>query len=125
MPWLALPFRDRATKESLSAKYGVRGIPTLVVLDSNANLITTDAKADVDKYLHPLSEVPTAPRGAVTTEEEDEDEEGKHLLPVLDSILHKTYGTKIAERNGYLAQDMLQVGLTREYFFPIYQTCRL
>merc|ERR1719324_2381295 len=27
MPWLALPFSDRATKEKLSKRYGVSGIP--------------------------------------------------------------------------------------------------
>ena len=31
--WAALPFKDRATKNALSKKYKVRGIPTLVILD--------------------------------------------------------------------------------------------
>jgi len=34
MPWLALPFSDRQRKNVISEKYGVRGIPTLVLLDS-------------------------------------------------------------------------------------------
>lgn len=34
MPWLALPFGDRERKNVISEKYGVRGIPTLVLLDS-------------------------------------------------------------------------------------------
>jgi len=34
MPWLALPFNDRSRKNALSEKYGVRGIPTLVLVDS-------------------------------------------------------------------------------------------
>jgi Thioredoxin-like len=36
MPWLALPFDDslRTSKQRLSAKYHVKGIPSLVVLDS-------------------------------------------------------------------------------------------
>ena len=29
--WAALPFKDRATKNALSKKYKVRGIPTLVL----------------------------------------------------------------------------------------------
>merc|ERR1712010_67849 len=31
--WAALPFKDRATKNALSKKFKVRGIPTLVILD--------------------------------------------------------------------------------------------
>jgi len=36
MPWLALPFNDRDRKNKLSEKYGVRGIPTLVLLHSTS-----------------------------------------------------------------------------------------
>lgn len=51
MPWLALPFEDRAKKDMLSEKYGVRGIPTLVILDGAGTLITTEGRAQVDQYL--------------------------------------------------------------------------
>merc|ERR1712167_328562 len=34
--WAALPFKDRATKNALSKKYKVRGIPTLVILVDKA-----------------------------------------------------------------------------------------
>jgi nucleoredoxin len=48
MPWLALPFDDRARKAALSEKYGVRGIPTLVILDGKTGkLITTDGRGKV------------------------------------------------------------------------------
>lgn len=33
MPWLALPFADSAAKQALSERFGVRGIPMLVLLD--------------------------------------------------------------------------------------------
>ena len=33
MPFCALPFEDRALQEALSEKYGVEGIPALMVLD--------------------------------------------------------------------------------------------
>jgi len=36
MPWLALPFENREAKEALSQHFGVRGIPTLVVLERDA-----------------------------------------------------------------------------------------
>jgi len=34
MPWLAVPFADRETKKKLSEKYGVTGIPTLIVVNA-------------------------------------------------------------------------------------------
>lgn len=36
MPWLALPFSARDIKEKLGDKYGVTGIPTLVILDASS-----------------------------------------------------------------------------------------
>lgn len=47
MPWLALPFVDRAQKQKLSTKYGVRGIPTLVILDKQGNTITQDGRSTI------------------------------------------------------------------------------
>jgi nucleoredoxin len=46
MPWLALPFEEAAGQrgQMLSAKYKVKGIPTLVLLDDLGNTITTDAR---------------------------------------------------------------------------------
>ena len=34
MPWLALPYANRDKKQELSDKYGVRGIPTLVLINA-------------------------------------------------------------------------------------------
>eukprot|EP00978_Attheya_sp_CCMP212_P031853 scaffold121961_cov52-Attheya_sp.AAC.3 len=34
MPWLSLPYENRAAQQSISARFGVRGIPALVVLDA-------------------------------------------------------------------------------------------
>ena len=50
MPFLAVPFAARDVKEALGDKYGVRGIPCLVVLDSNGELITKEGRGEVDKY---------------------------------------------------------------------------
>jgi len=47
MPWLALPFSARKIKEQLSEKFGVRGIPTLVVLQSDGTIVAKDARAKV------------------------------------------------------------------------------
>jgi len=46
-PWLALPFEDRKTKSALAEKYGVSGIPSLIILDSEAKVITKNGRAAV------------------------------------------------------------------------------
>ncbi|PFH35273.1 nucleoredoxin family protein [Besnoitia besnoiti] len=47
MPWLSLPFEDRARKASLSQIYGVSGIPTLVLVDSNGTLVDRNGRQKV------------------------------------------------------------------------------
>jgi len=47
MPWLALPFGDRALNAKLSSTYHVSGIPTLVLLDASGKLISTDGRSKV------------------------------------------------------------------------------
>ncbi|XP_022313533.2 tryparedoxin-like [Crassostrea virginica] len=44
MPWHALPFSDRDAKQKLADKYGVRGIPTLVILDKDGNIKDANAR---------------------------------------------------------------------------------
>jgi len=51
MPWLALPFNDRDKKASLSDKYGVRGIPCLVVLDGEGNVVTKEGRGKESEWL--------------------------------------------------------------------------
>ncbi|VGO15562.1 Thiol-disulfide oxidoreductase ResA [Pontiella desulfatans] len=46
MPWLALPFGDDH-KGALSSKYGVRGIPMLVIINKDGELITKNGRGDV------------------------------------------------------------------------------
>jgi len=47
MPWLALPFSLRDKKNALSSKFGVRGIPMLVILGADGEVITTEGRAGV------------------------------------------------------------------------------
>lgn len=50
MPWLALPFTDREKKNALSKKYKVRGIPTLVIVNSKTGKMITDkGRENVDE----------------------------------------------------------------------------
>lgn len=46
MPWLAVPFNNPSGKK-LKRALNIRGIPTLVIFDSNGNKITTNARSDV------------------------------------------------------------------------------
>lgn len=47
MPWKAIPFSDRSTKEALSKRFSVRGIPTLVIVDEHGATISTAAREGV------------------------------------------------------------------------------
>ncbi|TMW56527.1 hypothetical protein Poli38472_006537 [Pythium oligandrum] len=63
MPFLAMPFENREGQRSLSQKYGVRGIPTLLFLNEKGETITADgrmwvaeAQGDVDKLWAKLTQ---------------------------------------------------------------------
>ena len=47
MPWLAVPFNDSQRSE-LKQEFNIRGIPTLIVLDSNGKIISTQARYEVN-----------------------------------------------------------------------------
>jgi len=49
MPWLALPYSDRAKKDELSKKFGVKGIPSLIIVDADGKVITKDGRAAVSE----------------------------------------------------------------------------
>jgi len=44
MPWLALPYSDRDRKNAISSKFKVQGIPTVVILDGEGNVMTKDGR---------------------------------------------------------------------------------
>lgn len=47
MPWLALPYSDRTRQEELSRQFQVQSIPTLALVDSEGQTITTGARNSV------------------------------------------------------------------------------
>jgi len=51
MPWLALPYDQQVVKEKLSNKFGVQGIPMLIVLDGQGQLVTPNGRQEYAKYL--------------------------------------------------------------------------
>jgi len=49
MKWLALPF-DSPFKGKAASKYGVRGIPTLIILGPDGKTITANGRGDVTRH---------------------------------------------------------------------------
>lgn len=48
MPWAAVPYEGARLRQTLGAKYGVQGIPTLVILDAATGaVVTKDGRAAV------------------------------------------------------------------------------
>lgn len=52
MPWLALPF-DFGAQQRLSQQFGVRGIPSLVILDAGAGTVTLDGRRAIMERPYP------------------------------------------------------------------------
>ncbi|MBU1693903.1 MAG: redoxin family protein [Verrucomicrobia bacterium] len=46
MPWPAVRFADK-NREELKKKYGIQGIPTLVIIDSSGKTLSANARGDV------------------------------------------------------------------------------
>ena len=51
MPFAALPYEAQEKKSSLSSKYDVKGIPSLVLLDGDGNLVNGDIRGSHSDYL--------------------------------------------------------------------------
>jgi nucleoredoxin len=47
MPWLAVPYERRDIHQSLNKKFKVQGIPSLVILDMNGQVISKDGRSKV------------------------------------------------------------------------------
>jgi nucleoredoxin len=55
MTWLTLDYDDRDLKEKLSKQYKVQGIPTLVILDSNAQLVAVKGRSFIGQKSFPFT----------------------------------------------------------------------
>ena len=47
MPWLAVDYKDNARISSLKQRYGINGLPTLVILDNDGNQVNDDGRQDI------------------------------------------------------------------------------
>ena len=45
MPWVALPFSERKTKQILDSKFKVDSIPTLIILAPDGSVVTADGRS--------------------------------------------------------------------------------
>lgn len=48
MPWLAVPYQEQDRIRSITAYYRIRGIPNLIILDKDSNVITYNGVLDVE-----------------------------------------------------------------------------
>jgi len=47
MPWVSIPFENSSVGSALNSKYGVQGIPCLVILDETGAIKTKDGRSGV------------------------------------------------------------------------------
>lgn len=47
MPWPSVPYTNTTLRQDLTECFNVRGIPYLVLIDSNGNIITENGRAEV------------------------------------------------------------------------------
>lgn len=47
MPWLAVEYKDTARIASLKQRYGINGLPTLVILDQDGQQVNDDGRQDI------------------------------------------------------------------------------
>lgn len=55
MPWCAVPYKFRELKNELSTKFNVRGIPSLIILDGEANIINESGRGAVQNLEYPFA----------------------------------------------------------------------
>lgn len=48
MPWLAIAYEDVASRKHLTEYYGVKGIPTLIILNADGSVITEDGRGEIN-----------------------------------------------------------------------------
>ncbi|KAJ6853280.1 putative nucleoredoxin 2 isoform X1 [Iris pallida] len=82
MPWQAIPFSDLQSKRSLTQRFQIEGIPSLIILDSSRRLVRSDGVELVYRYgwrAFPF----TAERIA----ELEAEEKAKHASQTLENLL--------------------------------------
>lgn len=97
MPWLALPFGDER-KKSLSRKFKIRGIPSLVAIGSSGNTVTTEARGLI--MVHGADAYPFTDERIKELEAEIE-EMAKSWPKTLKHHLHEEHELVLTRRRRY------------------------
>ena len=50
MAWAAVPYNDEERAQSLRQRYGINGIPTLVIIDTNGNLVSYEGRNEIQTH---------------------------------------------------------------------------
>lgn len=77
MPWLALPFKESMRRSGLARRFSVNGIPALVIISPEGQVLTSNARAALIKD----------PEGANFPWAGDEQRSATSLLPLLIMVL--------------------------------------
>lgn len=69
MPWMALPYPDRETASRLAGKFGIRGIPSLIIVDGDGKVVTKEGRSEVmnDPTGEGFPYIPKSPKELLTT----------------------------------------------------------
>merc|ERR1712232_740368 len=89
MPWHAVPFDERSIKAKLSQNFGVQGIPMLLVLDAEGNIVTKNGRAEYEKYLPACAPPACAPPAGAP--------------PASLAAFSSLFGDKLLSKNGEIA----------------------
>ena len=50
MPWAAVDYADDVRKATLSQKFGIMAVPTLIILDKEGHIISYDGRQDLQQH---------------------------------------------------------------------------
>ncbi|XP_010923905.1 probable nucleoredoxin 2 [Elaeis guineensis] len=82
MPWPAIPFSDLQSRRSLTQRFQIEGIPSLIIINSKGELIRTDGVELINRY-----ECRAFPFTSEKMAELEADEEAKHASQTLEKLL--------------------------------------
>ncbi|KAH7675601.1 Protein-disulfide reductase protein [Dioscorea alata] len=82
MPWLAVPFNDLQAKRGLTERYHIEGIPSLIILNPNGELLRTDGVDLI--YRYGCQAYPFTPERMIELEAE---EKSRHASQTLEKLL--------------------------------------
>ena len=50
MPWSAVPYSEDQRIQNLKQKFGINGLPTLIVLDKRGDIVSYDGRLDIQNH---------------------------------------------------------------------------